>query len=251
MKITLDTDTAVLSVDGRDLGLYSREAFDVLNDLWTVVGWQQKYSYRFRWFGQPIIQLPEDVIRVQEAIYTVRPDLVIECGVAHGGSLLLYASLMKAMGGGRVIGVDVEIRPHNRAALEAHELFGMLDLVEGDSTAPGTVAEVHRLARSAERTIVLLDSNHTHAHVLAELEAYHDLVTPGSYLVVADGVMRAVADVPNGRPEWKTDNPLSAVEEFLDRHDHFEPVTAPQGFDESDVERDPTYWPGGWLRRRD
>src|SRR3954451_12502458 len=127
MKITIDTDSKTFVVhDGggnRTLNLYEREAFEVISDVWLKTSWNQKYSYTFTWMGRPIIQHPEDLVRLQETIYTLKPDVIIETGVAHGGSLIFYASLMKAMGKGRrVVGVDIEIRPHNRAAIEAHEL---------------------------------------------------------------------------------------------------------------------------------
>lgn len=251
MRITIDTDAGTLSRNGEELGLLTPEGFEQLSRLWTTVGWQQKYSYRFSWLGRPIIQLPEDIVRVQEAIHEVRPDLVIETGIAHGGSLVLYASLLRALGGGRVIGIDVEIRPHNLAALQAHELIEDIELVVGSSTDPQTVARVHELARGAERVMVLLDSDHTREHVAAELEAYCDLVTPGYYLIAADGVMRDVAGLPRGRPEWEQDNPIAAVHAFLASHAEFELVQAPQQFDESEACWDPTHWPEGWLRRRE
>src|SRR5439155_18014109 len=132
----------------------------------------QKYVYAFTWMGRPIIQLPEDIVRIQEVLYRVKPEVIVETGVAHGGSLILYASLCKAMGHGRVIGVDVEIRPHNRQAIEAHELSPLITLVEGSSVDPTIVACVRDLVREGERAIVILDSNHTKAHVLAELGSY-------------------------------------------------------------------------------
>jgi cephalosporin hydroxylase len=251
MRMTIDTDAASLECDGEQLGLLTPEGFEALSRLWTMVGWQQKYSYRFSWLGRPIIQLPEDIVRVQEAIHEVRPDLVIETGVAHGGSLVLYASLLRALGaGGRVIGIDVEIRPHNLEALQAHELISDIDLVVGSSTDPQTVARVYEMAAGAQRVMVLLDSNHTREHVAAELEAYAELVTPRSYLIVADGVMREVSGVPRGKPEWDTDNPISAVNDFLAAHPEFEGVQPPRPFDESQARWDPTYWPEGWLRRK-
>src|SRR5882757_7153267 len=135
MKLLVDTDAKTILVeDGHGattFPLYSKEAFELLSRQWVNVGWDQKYPYTFSWLGRPIIQLPEDIIRIQEVIYRLKPDVIIETGVAHGGSLILYASLCQAMGKGRVIGVDVEIRPHNRAAIETHELARWIDLIEG------------------------------------------------------------------------------------------------------------------------
>ncbi len=252
MRITIDTESDSLQCDGRELGLMTPEGFEALSRLWTRVGWQQKYSYRFSWLGRPIIQLPEDIVRVQEAICEIRPDLVIETGVAHGGSLVLYASVLRALGrGGRVIGIDIEIRPENLRALQEHSLIDDIDLVVGSSTNPETAARVHELAKGAQRVMVLLDSNHSRAHVAAELELYADLVTPGSYLIVADGIMKEVSGVPLGKPEWEHDNPIPAIDDFLARHREYEVVRPPQPFDESEAHWDPTYWPDGWLRRRE
>src|SRR4051794_7738002 len=187
MKMILDTDARTLTVENgqgmRTLPLYGKESFEALSQQWINVGWDQKYPYTFSWFGRPIIQLPEDIIRIQEVMYRVKPDFIVETGVAHGGSLVLYASLCKAMGKGRVIGVDVEIRKHNRTAIEAHELSPWIDLIEGDSVAPSTLAQVEANLFAGATVLVVLDSCHSHAHVLAELRAYSPLVSPGSYIV--------------------------------------------------------------------
>jgi cephalosporin hydroxylase len=169
--------------------------------------------------------------------------------VAHGGSLIFYSSLCRAIGKGRVIGVDVEIRPHNRRAIEAHDLFDRITLIEGDSVASEIVQQVKDLIAPGETCMVILDSCHTKAHVLAELEAYHDIVTPGSWAVATDGVMRDVYDVPRGVPEWKHDNPTEAAKEFLASHDEFVLETPTWPFNESPLTENVTHYPGGWLRR--
>ena len=254
MKLTIDTDSNKLicqTAEGeRELDLYGKEAFELISQQWLKIGWTCKYSYTFAWMGRPIIQLPEDMIRTQEAIYRVRPAVIVETGVAHGGSLVFYASLCKAMGVGRAIGVDVEIRPHNRQAIEAHELFDRITLIEGDSIAPETVAQVHQLVEPGETCMLILDSCHTKQHVLAELEAYCDLVTPGSYAVATDGIMKDVFDAPRGTPEWRTDNPTAAAAEFLETHDEFVLETPPWPFSESPLTENITHYPGGWLRRK-
>ena len=143
MKLTIDTDRRTLlcqtAEGGRELDLYGKEAFELLSTQWLNVGWACKYPYTFAWMGRPIIQLPEDMIRTQETIYRVKPDVIVETGVAHGGSLIFYATVCRAMGKGRVIGVDVEIRPDNRRAIEAHELFDRITLIEGDSILAAAV----------------------------------------------------------------------------------------------------------------
>ena len=173
--------------------------------------------------GRPIIQLPEDVLRIQEVIYRVQPDVIIETGVAHGGSLIFYASLFKAMGRGRVIGIDIEIRPHNRRAIEAHEMKPLITLIEGSSIEPSIVEQVRALITPGETVLVLLDSNHTKAHVLAELEAYGPFVTPGSYIVATDGIMKEVAGAPRTGPDWDWNNPLDAAREFAAKHPGVQP----------------------------
>ena len=194
MKLTIDNDNDLLLIDNdgesSTTDLYSRKAFDLLSREWVRLGWQMKYPYSFSWMGRPIIQLPEDMLRTQEVIYSLKPDVIVETGIAHGGSLIYYASLCRAMGKGRIVGVDIEIRPHNREAIEAHELYDMIDMIEGDSVAPEIVSQVDTLVGDAETVLIMLDSNHTRQHVLAELEAYHHLVTPGSYIVATDGVMK-------------------------------------------------------------
>jgi cephalosporin hydroxylase len=250
MKITLDTEarTATLA-DGRAMDLFGRESFDILADLWVRLGWVRKYSYAFSWMGRPIIQLPDDMVRIQEAIFATRPDVIIETGVAHGGSLVFYASLFEAMGQGRVIGVDIEIRPHNRTAIEAHPMMKRITLIEGGSTAAETVAQVRALVQPADRVMVILDSNHSKGHVAAELAAYAPLVTPGCHLLVQDGVMELVAGMPRTEADWDWNNPRSAVAEFLAAHPGFRPAKPARPFDESREVPDCSHHPDGWLLR--
>ena len=225
------------------------DAFEAVSDAWLRVGWDTKYVYGFSWLGRPVIQLPEDMIRAQEAIYRVRPDVIVETGNAHGGSLIFYASLCKAMGRGHVVGVDIEIRPHNREAIESHELFEYITLIEGSSTDPEIVRQVVEAVGDAETVFVMLDSNHTKQHVLAELEAYAPLVSPGSYIVAADGIMAQVAGAPRTDEDWTWNNPKAAAEEFVAAHPGFGIEQPPPPFNEGGVERPVTYWPGGWIRR--
>ncbi|HEV2110965.1 MAG TPA: cephalosporin hydroxylase family protein [Gammaproteobacteria bacterium] len=193
-----------------------------------------KYSYNFLWQGRPIIQYPQDMVAIQELVWATRPDLIIETGIAHGGSLILSASLLTLLDycdaaehGGtldtkapqrHVLGIDIDIRPHNRAAIEAHPMSRRISMIQGSSIAPEVVAQVHKAATGYRRILVILDSNHTHDHVLAELEAYAPLTSPGSYCVVFDTV---VEDLPDSlfpdRPWGKGDNPKTAVREYLRR----------------------------------
>lgn len=183
-----------------------------------------KYCYNFSWLGRPIIQYPQDIIAMQEIIWRVQPELIIETGVAHGGSAVFYASMLDLLGGDRrVVAVDVEIRPHNRQAIEAHPMFRRITLIEGSSIDEAVVAELRRHAAGRKAVLVCLDSNHTHDHVLRELQLYSPLVTPGSYLVVFDTI---VEDLPDDffpdRPWGKGNNPKTAVHQFLKTTDRFQ-----------------------------
>jgi len=254
LKLTIDTKqrTLIEETEGqqRVLGLYTGEAFELISEHWLKIGWNQKYPYTFTWMGRPVVQMPEDLIRVQEVIYRIRPDVIIETGIAHGGSLLFYASICRLLGKGRVIGIDIDIRPHNREAIEGHELCGLITLVEGSSVAPEVIEQVKSLVSPREVAMVILDSNHSKKHVLAELEAYHGLVSAGSYVVATDGIMKDLHDVPRGRPEWVWDNPAAAAIDFVHRHPQFVLEQPAWEFNESGLSENTTYWPGAWLRRK-
>jgi len=251
ITIDLEGGEVRLSEDGREVvhPLASPEAFAIVSKAWLRCGWDTKYVYGFSWMGRPVIQLPEDMIRIQEVIFSLKPDVILETGVAHGGSLIFYASLCKAMEHGRIIGIDIEIRPHNRAAIEAHPLKPFITLIEGSSTAPATVARAKSLVKPGERCLVILDSNHSKQHVLDELDAYHDLVAVGSYIVACDGIMGEVVGAPRSSADWGWNNPTEAAKDFLARHDEFrlEPPAFP--FNEGMVREMVTYWPGAWLKR--
>ena len=190
---------------------------------------RSNYSYNFTWMGRPIIQYPQDIVAMQELIWEVQPDLIIETGIAHGGSLILYASLLElnaACGGpsgASILGVDIDIRTHNKQAIDAHPMSKRIEMIQGSSIATEIVDAVKAKAQGKQRIMVVLDSNHTHEHVLAELEAYAPLVTKGSYCVVFDTV---VEDMPKGsfpdRPWDVGNNPKTAVWEYLKNHDEFE-----------------------------
>ena len=254
MKLILDTEAKTLTIDeagqAKVLDLYSKAAFEIISQEWVRVGWNQKYQYAFSWMGRPVIQLPEDMLRMQEAIFQIKPDVIIETGVAHGGSLIFYSSLCKARDKGRIIGIDIEIRPHNRAAIEAHPLNDRITLIEGSSIAPDIVAQVKSLVQPSETILVILDSNHTYAHVAEELVAYAELVTPGSYIVATDGVMQDLADVPRGHSHWAADNPARAARDFAAEHPEFVIEQPAWPFNESDLTQNITHWPDAWLKRK-
>ena len=182
-----------------------------------------KYTYHFTWMGRPIIQLPQDVVAMQEIIWGVKPDLIIETGVAHGGSLVFYGSMLELIGGeGHVLGIDIEIRNHNRAEIEMHPMFKRISMIEGSSVDEAVAEQVRRFAQGFKRPLVVLDSYHTHDHVLRELQLYSPLVRKGSYVVVFDTCIEDVpGDLLAGRPWDKGNNPKTAVWEFLKVNDRF------------------------------
>jgi cephalosporin hydroxylase len=187
------------------------------------------YSYNFSWLGRPIIQYPQDIVAMQELIWSLQPDLIVETGIAHGGSLIFSASMLElnaACGGpkdARVVGVDIDIRAHNRAAIEAHPMMRRITMIEGSSVAADIVAAVGAHAAGRKSVLVCLDSNHTHAHVLAELEAYAPMTTVGSYCVVFDTIVEDLPKSLSGdRPWGPGDNPKTAVRKFLAGHPEFE-----------------------------
>jgi cephalosporin hydroxylase len=195
-----------------------------LTDEWFVESARHRYSYNFTWMGLPIIQYPQDIMAMQELIWAVRPDLIVETGIARGGSIVFYASLLELLGGdGRIVGIDIDIRAHNREAIERHPMAQRIDLIEGSSIAPDVVDRVRRLAEDRSKIVVVLDSHHTHDHVLQELQAYSSLVRPGSYIVIFDTVIETMpADAFPDRPWDQTDNPATAVRAFLEQNDRFE-----------------------------
>lgn len=206
---------------------------------WLEMSMRQKYVYNFDWLGRPIIQYPQDMVAMQELIWKIRPDLIIETGIAHGGSLILSASMLAmldycdAVEAGKplnptasrrkVIGIDIDIRPHNRTAIEQHPMSHLIQMFEGSSIDPDTISRVNEAAQGYQRVLVCLDSMHTHDHVLAELQAYAPLVTPDSYCVVFDSF---VEDMPDDlfpdRPWTQGNSPKTAVQAFMQNHPEFE-----------------------------
>lgn len=219
-----------------------------------------KYSYNFRWMGRPIIQVPQDMVAMQELIWEVKPDLIIETGIAHGGSLIMNASLLAlidicdaiesgrsinpAISNRKVVGIDIDIRSHNREAIEKHPMASRIEMIEGSSVNPNVIDQVRHIRKDYQRVLVCLDSNHTHEHVLAELQAYAPLVSVDSYCVVFDTL---VEDLPShlfsDRPWGRGNNPKTAVAEYLATHPEFEVDT------NIDHKLLITVAPNGWLRR--
>jgi len=224
--------------------LYSKEGLDLLSNLWIKSAAQHRLMYEPTWLGRPLIQFPTDIVAMQELIWSVQPDVIVETGVAHGGSLVLSASILELIGHGKVIGVDIEIRAHNRVAIEAHSLNHRIELIEGSSIANETIIAVKQAIGNSRKVMVVLDSNHSEAHVLRELELYGDMVTKDSYMVAHDGAQAWVWDIPRGKLEWKDDHPLTAIHKYLKLHPEFvqEPFWTRLGITSS---------PDGWLKKID
>lgn len=240
--VTLRSMAALLDGHGRPVDIYAEDGFRLLTELWLKAAVQHRVMYRPTWLGVPIIQFAEDLLMMQELIWRLRPDVIVETGIAHGGSAIFHASMLELMGKGRVIAVDIEIRPQNRLAIERHPMASRVELLEGSSVDPQTVAEVRRRIRPSDRVLVILDSNHTRDHVTSEMEAYGPLVEPGSYMVVMDGAQAFMGDIPRGRPEWAQDNPLSALRAFVERNRGWE-------IDDHYTRLEITSNPSGFLRR--
>jgi len=196
-----------------------RKAADMFNN----VSNSAKYSYNFSWMGRPIIQYPQDMIAMQEIIWDIKPDLIIETGIAHGGSLIYYASLLELIGSGEVLGIDIDIRGYNRNEIENHPMFKRINMIQGSSIDETIISEVKQYVEGQKKVIVVLDSNHTHDHVLKELELYSPFVTIGSYIIVFDTI---VEDLPKNyfsdpRPWGISNNPKTAVQQFLKTNKNF------------------------------
>jgi cephalosporin hydroxylase len=194
-----------------------------LTKKWFDISSKYEYSYHFTWLGRPIIQYPQDMIALQELIWQVKPDLIIETGIAHGGSLIFSASILELLdGNGHVLGIDIDIREHNRVEIESHPMFKRITMIQGSSTDPEIAKKVYAFAKDKKKILVVLDSLHTHDHVANELELYSPLVSSGSYLIVFDTI---IEDMPEDyfpdRPWGKGNNPKTAVWEFLKKNDRF------------------------------
>ena len=227
----------------RDIDIYSEEGFRLLSGLWARSGWSQRTYHEIAWLGVPIWQLPQDMMMMQELIWKLRPDVIVETGLALGGSAIFYASLLELIGHGHVISVEVMVQKPVRSTVAAHPLGKRTTQIEGSSIDDDIVARVRGMIDADARVLVVLDSNHTRAHVRQELEKYSPFVGPDGYLVVFDGNMETLSDAADGSPEWIDDNPAAATRDFLADHPEFE-------VDSHYNRLGATYCPDGFLRRR-
>jgi len=199
--------------------------FKKLTKSWFKSSEKFQYSYHFSWMGRPIIQYPQDMVALQELIWKIQPDLIIETGIARGGSLIFSASILQLFGKGNVIGIDIDIRKHNRIEIEKHPMFKRIKMIEGSSVNEKIIKKVYQLAKNKKQILVILDSNHSHQHVLKELELYSPLVTKNSYLVVFDTIIEDISTLKTlslqKRPWGKGNNPKTAVQSFLKTNNRF------------------------------
>lgn len=253
MRITIDTTersiTLISSSGQSTYPLYSKPGFEILSREWLKAGWNLDHWSGFSWLGYRILQLPEDVLRLQEVVYTLRPDVIVETGIYQGGSTVFFASLCQLMGKGRVVSVELSFQPGVRQALESHPSASRIKLFAGDSCSPHIFSRIAEETAGAGSVLVFLDSNHSKAHVARELALYSRLVTVGSYIIAADGTMQVLADTPKGDLSWHQDNPAAAAREFAAEHPEFR-LQPPKPLFTSDAHHDQlTYFSDGWLRR--
>ncbi len=210
--------------------------------VWLKAHWENKMSYEVNWLGMPIIQTAEDMVVLQEIVYDVRPDFIVETGIAHGGSLIYFASLLELLGKGKVIGIDIEIRKHNKVLLEQHPMFKRIITIEGDSTSEKIFKRIRSKIPIKSKILVILDSNHTREHVLKELNLYSSLVSKGSYIIVEDTIMPEVAEYKHAKDYYSSDNTKQAIDIFMKDNKKFiiDRTREKLGF---------TYFRGGFLKK--
>lgn len=250
-------ENSKIYVGNKEVDLYSKEGFKLLSDLWVKVGWDQKHLYGFSWLGRPIIQLPDDMIRYQEVIWNVKPNVIIETGVAHGGSLIYSASLLKLIENinSKVIGIDIDIRKHNYDAIKQHPLSENIELIVGSSIDKKIIDEVKKHLKEDDKVLVVLDSCHDYSHVLEELKLYSPLVTKGSYIICTDGIQKDLSDSPRAISEykesntWSKNNPYNAILDFIENSNDFEISEPAFPFNESDIDFRITHWPSAYLKK--
>ncbi len=254
MRIIIDdADKTVTTVSSsgeeKRFGLYSPEGFRSLSDLWIKQEWNSLHWQSFSWCGFPIWQFPEDLMRLQESVFTIKPDVIIETGVSRGGSAVFFASICRLMGKGKVISIDITIPQEVRRSIGKSPFSDLITLIEGSSVSDDTVRKVKENISAGEKVFVFLDSDHSRNHVSKELEIYATLVGSGSYIVAADGIMERLADTPNGRKEWLSDNPAEAAREFVRTHPEFKIERPGAMYGEAFVVEELTYWPDAWITR--
>jgi len=252
MKFLINSDIKKITVFRENksnfFNLYSSKAFKIISNFWLEYIWNQKYTYRFTWLGFPIIQLPDDIINIQELIFKERPDYVVETGVAHGGSIIFYASLLKILNKGKVIGIEKEFKKKNLDKLKKNFLKKYFELIESDSTNKDLIRKLKRRL-DGKKVIIILDSNHSYHHVFKELNLYSEIIKKGSYIIVTDGIIDVMKFAPRRIKYQKNYGPLKAINEFLLENNKFKKIQPINLFNESKVFKNISHWPDGWLKK--
>ena len=248
-KITIDKEYIFLGKKKFHIG--SKAGFKMLSELWLRSGWDMKYVYSFSWLGRPIIQLPDDLIRIQEIIYKVKPSVIIETGIAHGGGLIFYASIMKnILKKFRIIGIDIDIRKHNEKAIKAHKMYENIEMYEGSSIDKDILKNIKKNIKKKDKVLVILDSNHSSSHVYNELTLYSKLVTKNSYIVACDGIQKKMIGAPRSKRDWEMNNPITAIKKFLKTNKNFKESNNNFAFNESKLNINyVTYWPNAYIKK--
>lgn len=248
-KISIKND--YLTFDKVKYHIGSKKAFEIISKIWLRSGWDTKYVYSFTWMGRPIIQLPDDLIRVQEIIYDVKPDIIIETGIAHGGGLIFYASLLSNIKKKfKIIGVDIDIRKHNKKKIESHSLFKNILMYEGSSIDLNTFNKIKKNIIKKNKVLVILDSNHSKDHVLKELELYSKIVTKGSFIIACDGIQKDMKNAARSKSDWNLNNPITAIKKFIKKNKDFKIISNNFFFNESNLKKNyVTYWPNAYLKK--
>jgi len=252
MKLLINTSTKKVHITKEysklNLSLYSKKAFNSLSNFWLEYIWNQKYTYRFTWLGFPIIQLPDDIINIQELIYKERPKYIVETGVAHGGSIIFYASLVKLLNLKKVIGIEKKIKKKNLTNLQKDPLKNYFKIMQGDSTSEEIVKKVKSIIKK-NKTLVILDSNHSSEHVYKELVAYSNILQKKSLIVATDGIVDFMQFAPRRLKYNKKGGPILAIKKFLSENKKFKQINPTNLFNESNVDQNVTHWQNGWIRK--
>jgi cephalosporin hydroxylase len=252
MKLSIDTNhrNIKLYTNKKNLifNLYTKKAFNILSNFWLEYVWNQKYTYRFTWLGYPIIQLPDDIINIQELIYKEKPKYIIETGVAHGGSIIFYASIAKLLNLKKVIGIEKKIKKKNLLKLKKSHLKKFFQIIEGDSTSKKIVKKISSIIKN-EKTLIILDSNHSFEHVYKELISYSSILKKNSFIIATDGIVDVMKFAPRRFMYNKNGGPVLAVKKFLNNNKKFRDFIPINLFNESKVDKNLTHWQNGWLKK--
>jgi cephalosporin hydroxylase len=252
MKLLIDTNSKKINIseeqDSHNLNLYTKKAFTKISNFWLEYIWNQKYTYRFTWLGFPIIQLPDDIINIQELIFKEKPKYIIETGVAHGGSVIFYASLIKLLNLKKVVGIEKKIKKKNLINLHRSPLKKYFKIIQGDSTSDKVINKVKNIIKK-NKTLLILDSNHSSEHVYKELVSYSKILQKNCIIVATDGIVDVMKFAPRRLKYNKNGGPVLAIKKFLSKDKKFKKINPTNLFNESNVSQNMTHWQYGWMKK--